>query len=383
MHILILPSEHFVTEINPLAGIFQYEQALALKRAGHQVGVISVGFITTRYLLKKYPYQKVESTEGVNIYRKYKRVLLPYRVLDFSSLACKYSNLFLNQLEQYIVDCGMPDVIHAHNFLYAGYLAKVAKEKYRIPFVLTEHSSAYARGLVESKYDPYLKDICNEASELNCVSSKFRGILSARLEHDFSVLSNLVDTRFFNNDVSLKCKGDFTFINVGSLDSNKNQALLLLAFAKVFLGKKVKLKIIGDGPLTQKLKSLSINLGIDSQVIFMGRLERHQVSKEMSKAHCFVLPSNYETFGVVLIEALASGLPLIATKSGGPEDIINDQNGVLVDVGSEVQLSLAMKYVFENYDRYDAEKLRNNALERFSEREYVKVVDSLYANAMQ
>jgi len=99
-------------------------------------------------------------------------------------------------------------------------------------------------------------------------------------------------------------------------------------------------------------------------------------------ADCFVLPSRYETFGVVLIEALASGLPLIATKCGGPEDIVNCGNGVLVEIDNVELLAEAMRALKRNKHKYDANRLREEAILRFGEAAFVNNVLPIYEAAI-
>src|SRR5699024_9955006 len=89
-------------------------------------------------------------------------------------------------------------------------------------------------------------------------------------------------------------------------------------------------------------------LKIEEQVVFLGPLTREQVKEEVSSADAFVLSSKYETFGVVLIEALALGKPVIATKCGGPESIVTPEVGYLVENNSEEELSKAMSELIAN-----------------------------------
>jgi len=158
---------------------------------------------------------------------------------------------------------------------------------------------------------------------------------------------------------------------------------LLRTFAASLKDQEVSLRIGGTGPLLSQLMRLSDELGISDQVSFLGSLSRDDVAREMQRANCFVLSSNYETFGVVLIEALASGLPLIATRCGGPEDIVNASNGKLVDVGSVEQLASAMCYVKNNINKYSWDILRNEASSLYSARAFVKKVINFYERAIE
>jgi glycosyltransferase involved in cell wall biosynthesis len=383
VHILILPSKHLLTEKAPLAGVFQVEQARALARAGHQVGIISAGVITLRYLFSGYPYERQEQFENFHISRRYERTFVPARYYPHKAFQKKVSRLFFTEFDTYVNKYGRPDVVHAHNFLHAGFVAAELKDKYGIPFVLTEHSSSFARGGVPDGLNSDLRTVCKKATYVNCVSFAFKRLLDQRLGVNFEVFHNIVDGIFFEKQRTEKKEDYFRFLNVASLDDNKNQALALKAFSKKFKNQKYRLTFIGDGPLESKLKNLSKQLGIADQVEFLGRLPRVSVRDEMMKAQCFILPSTFETFGVVLIEALACGIPLIATKCGGPEDIVNTGNGILIDIESEDQLAAAMEKIVKTHANFTPEQLRAEAQSKYGEKAFVDRAMSIYQKAIQ
>jgi glycosyltransferase involved in cell wall biosynthesis len=382
MHILVIPSEHFVTERVPLGGIFQFEQAKALQRAGHKVGVIAVGFISPRYFRGGYPYQSKETVDGLAVIRDYKKIYLPHKVYPIWRIFGKYISLFKRNFQKYVEEYGAPDVVHAHNSFYAGVIADFVQREYGIPFVLTEHSSAFARGMVPSRANEALKGVFKRAASISCVSSPFKSELEQRFDVPVSVLHNLVDRLFFADDLDRPADEQFKFISIASLDSNKNLALALASFASELKGARASFTVVGDGPLRDELVAQCETLGISGQVRFLGRLSREGVRDEMMKANCLVLSSNYETFGVVLIEALACGLPLISTRCGGPDDIVNEGNGLLVDVGSQDQLASAMRFIMDNHDKYSGDELRRDALTRFGEAAFVRRVVSVYEQAL-
>ena len=132
-----------------------------------------------------------------------------------------------------------------------------------------------------------------------------------------------------------------------------------------------------------KLKKLSIMLNIDKQVKFLGRLSQKEVKIEMSKSHVFVLSSNYETFGVVLIEAMACGIPVITTKCGGPEDIVNQNNGVLVEKNNKEELSKAMINIKNNIQKYDKDFIINDIKDRFGEKAFISNVKKYYLDILE
>jgi glycosyltransferase involved in cell wall biosynthesis len=373
MHILIIPSEHFITQTQPLGGIFQYYQAKALNNAGHQIGVLSVGYITPRYLISKYIYKKEEKTNDINIKRYYKQLYFPHRYMPFKILKNNYIKMADKLYGEYIKEFGIPDIIHAHNFLYAGVIAEFLKDKYGIKYIVTEHSSSFVRNKISNEKIRSIENVAKKASKVTAVSSSFNNILKEYIKTNIDLLSNIVDDFFFQKKIQKKISNDFIFLHIASLDKNKNQELLIRSFEKIVkLNDEVYLNIAGDGYMRNFLESLVKKLNIEKQVNFLGRIPQERVREEMMKSDCFVLSSNFETFGVVLIEALACGLPLIATKCGGPEDIVNEQNGILINVENQLQLEDAMMNMYKNVNKYDKEKLRNDAKDRFGEKAFIK-----------
>ena len=176
MHILIIPSEHFITQNQPLGGIFQYHQAKALNNAGHQIGVLSVGYITPRYLISKYIYKKEEKINDINIKRYYKQLYFPHRYMPFEILKNNYIKMADKLYSRYIKEFGMPDIIHAHNFLYAGIIAEFLKDKYGIKYIVTEHSSSFVRNKLSKEKIKSIENVAKNASKVTAVSSSFNNI---------------------------------------------------------------------------------------------------------------------------------------------------------------------------------------------------------------
>lgn len=385
--VLIITSEHFLTQKSPLSGIFQWHQAKALVENGYEVTVLSFGLTPFKYFFKKYPYIAEERLEGVNIYRKYKRTPVPGRFISIRVLKKISEKIGLELFKKYIEDHGFPDLIHAHNVVCAGFLASAIKKKFGIPFVLTEHSSAFIRGTIRKNEKKIIKKCLMESDHLSAVSSTFVSFLNSyfQLSHlQFSLLPNLLED-FFSCDSKRQEKKQitpFVFLTIGSLDQNKNHSLLIQAFAKFFKDKPARLRIGGSGNLRVYLEKLTQELGVKEKVDFLGHLSREQVKSEMENADCFVLSSVVETFGVVLIEALACGLPLISTSSGGPADIINESNGILVEYNDVQALGNAMTIIFENEKFYSSDRLREDAITRFGEEAFISRISTIYHSVL-
>ncbi len=140
--------------------------------------------------------------------------------------------------------------------------------------------------------------------------------------------------------------------------------------------------IVGDGPKKHYLKNLIIELGIEKCVEFTGKLSREEMLPKLSYSNVFVLPSNSETFGVVYIEAMALGLPVIATKCGGPEDFVDSSNGLLIERNSEERLVDAMEYMYKHYNEYKRESISGSVINRYSPSKIARQIELLYMECL-
>ena len=158
--------------------------------------------------------------------------------------------------------------------------------------------------------------------------------------------------------------------------------MLIEAFYKAFKDKKdIKLLIVGDGEEQNNLQNLIKRLNLNSQIKLYGKANRKEVANLLAKSDAFVLSSYQETFGVVLIEALASGLPIVATKSGGVESIVTSKKiGYLSDINAD-DLANALQNLYNNYNSFDKEFLREYAIKNFSKEVVVKKLKNIYIKA--
>ena len=148
-----------------------------------------------------------------------------------------------------------------------------------------------------------------------------------------------------------------------------------------------RLVIVGDGPQRITLQQLAGRLGIEHRVTFTGRLPQHQVKKWMRRAKVFVLPSTEEGMGVVLIEALASGTPVVASKVGGIPDVVTSDVGILVPPKNSQALANALRGILQNPSDWDkmSHRARQRAVELYDwgqvSRRFVSLYHSILDNA--
>jgi glycosyltransferase involved in cell wall biosynthesis len=167
-------------------------------------------------------------------------------------------------------------------------------------------------------------------------------------KNKIDVLLNGVDISKYENlnikTLNNKFKKDFTFVFIGRLIHQKGIDILLKAFALVKTG---NLLIVGEGPDKEKLVELTKKLNIEDKVSFLG--VRKDIPEILSYSDCFVLPSKYEGFGIVVVEAMASGLPIIISDFEASSDLIVDgQEGYIVPKENYLILTDRMKYLQNN-----------------------------------
>ena len=266
------------------------------------------------------------------------------------------------------------DIIHAHFTHKAGVLAYRLSRALKCPYVITERSSPFplAHPLLinEKGLTSYMSTPLHKASKVIGVSQYQKHRLESFGIKRVEYIPNFISEHGFK--ISERKVAGFQFITVGSLIHQKGMDDALKAFARCCQRAPLRnfsLKIVGEGAQRKELEALSKNLHIDDKVTFCGALNREGLSKVLQESHCFLLASRHESFGIVAIEAMASGLPIVGTKCGGLESIVVDGSlGHLVPIGNVEALASAMIKIAQEYDSFSPHKAREYFLEHFSSR---------------
>ena len=369
MHILVMPS-WYATKDMPQSGSFFREQAQVLARAGHRVSLLFAyaDAVDKTYLEKR-------NDQGVaTFYVHYKPCRLRVnRLLHFWLLARVFAKFFAKD---------KPDMIHVHSFS-AGRYARYFSRRYHIPYVITEHSSAFIRNDL-SRYNRHLaRRAFAGASRVIAVSEGLKGRLAPYYGKEITVVPNMVCGAFLDAPMEEPAGGNFRYISVGYLQQRKGMDLLLRAFAVIRReDPQALLHICGGGEEENTLKQLAQNLNISDAVTFHGTVSREQVLASLRQSHAFVLASRLETFGVVAVEALATGRPVIMTRTEAAEGILNDKNGLLVPVEDVKALTDAMRQMKDNYQDYDCKWIRQDCRRRFSEEAVCEQLGEIYQSVV-
>ena len=147
--------------------------------------------------------------------------------------------------------------------------------------------------------------------------------------------------------------------------------------------REVEFRIGGDGPMRIAYMAMTKNLGIADRVNWLGSVSRQDAPRLFGECHAYVMPSRHETFGVVYAEAIASGKPIIATRSGGPEFIVNEINGRLVEIGDIDELANTMAWMRDNWRYFDPQLIRKDFEQRFSRSAVISQLLKLYQSVLE
>ena len=360
--VLIACTEHFefVDETHP-SGIFQRDLAIAYMEAGYRVAIVSFRFDDIR---KRIPQYSSSRWRGAYVVRCVLPKLFPFRFISFRAQLFLYNlgyNFVISRIQKKIKTI---DFIHAHNTQFAGYACLNIANKKSLNLIITEHSSRFF-----NKEDFNFEEEKNfirlfENPNITAVSPKLANEISNKLSVKPIVVENILDPLFLDNSFHLE-RNRNQFVSVGGLREIKNHLMLISSFARL-LHKKPNshLYIVGEGYLKNELTSLINALNIDKNVTLLPNMPRSDLKFLFEGSDACIVSSKFETFGVVAIEALASGLPVISTKNGGVESIITDSSlGQLVNITEDAIYQALLDYDVNIFDR---QKLRKVARDRYS-----------------
>jgi glycosyltransferase involved in cell wall biosynthesis len=371
LKILVIPSWY-----PPDGGYFFKEHSEALARTGCEIHVLVNRVIGIRRIgrLEKgkwfRPYSGDE--DGLKILRS-----VYWKIPGNERINIKlWKRSTIRLFRKYFHIYGRPDIILAHSAIWAGLAAAGINKEFNIPYIITEHRSFFvfdkgdARSMIRSYYIPYLQEAYSLCRKLIIVSESMKsGLLELfpELGTKMEVIPNMVNGDYFNLPEQARGKDPFIFLSAGRIAAVKGLDILIAAFGELMkkTDKKVLLRIAGRGEMREKLERQVNANGLSEKVTFLGRVSRDNMVKEMQGANCFVLSSSYEAFGVVLIEAMSTGLPVIATRSGGPESIIDEVCGYLVDTGETARLTEVMLMMINKYDKFHQGTIRERVLQQY------------------
>ncbi len=258
-----------------------------------------------------------------------------------------------------------PDIIHAHWILPQGFTAALAGKLLKIPVVITAHAGDVFP-LNKPLFRMLSKFSLNAASAVTVNSSFTKAAVEKIASRTAKVIPMGVDLKLFSSStasaaaaIRKKCgvgRNEKMLLFVGRLAEKKGVRYLIAAMASVLKRyPNCKLVIVGDGPEKAALAGQSQQLGLSSSVVFAGSIPNQQLPSFYRAADVFVLPSivdksgDTEGLGVVLLEAIAAGTPVVASKVGGiPDIVIDNKTGLLAEQKNPGRLAAAITSLLES-----------------------------------
>ena len=350
-----------------------------LEKAGHEVFIFAPEYPNYKDKEKNiFRYKSIRFNHGGYFY------VIPIPI--FSKMEEVVKNLDL-------------DIIHSHQPYSLGNEALKFSKKFNIPLVFTYHIkyedySHYIPLVPSSISKKYIRKITvGYSNKCDAVISPSTAIKKLLEDHGIKapvkIIPSGINIDNFQNDTGKKTEirqkyqikqNEIMLITACRLTKEKNLEFLIRSFAKIIEKRKnVKFMIVGDGAVKKNLKKIAEELGIKDSIVFTGLVDRTSIVDLYQASDIFVFASKTETQGLVAVEAMAAGNPVVAIKASGIEDIVKEGEDGSLTSESEDEFSQSVLKIVSNNDlrsKMSAQAKINS--KRFSIEPWVEKVTMLY-----
>ena len=336
------------------SGVLATELGKALAEKGHNIHFIS--------------YQQPVRLGGFHTNIFYHEVSVPtYPLFDFPPYETALSSTMVDVILNHKLD-----LLHVHYAIphaSAAYMARqiLLKQGIDIPVITTLHGTDITLVGKDKTYSPVVTFSINESSAITAVSNNLRDETYAnfKIKKEIQVIYNFVDAKRFNKKPVTPFKqviapnNEWIIVHSSNFRKVKRTDDVVRVFEKVNKVIPSKLLFVGDGPERSYIESLARQSDARKDIVFLGRQE--EVEEIMAISDLFLLPSEYESFGLVALEAMAAEVPVISTNAGGlPEINIDGVTGFLSNVGDIDNMSDNIIKILS--DKPAFEEMKKNAL---------------------
>ncbi|MBE0647835.1 MAG: glycosyltransferase [Bacteroidales bacterium] len=315
-------------------------------------------------------YSEENRVITIRVYFKIPDIVLPgiYQAMNLIN----FYRAHMRGLE--IVGDFVPDIIHSHILTREAFIGHRLSRRYRVPHVISEHWSRYFpengsyKGWGRKMLTRYL---VGKADAVIAVSAVLKqAMISSHLPNKhYFVVPNVVDTSKMDVISSGNAHPRKRFLHVSCFDDRaKNISGFLHAISDLsqrrsdFHG-----SLVGEGPDLERMKKLAMELGLKEEVVsFTGLMGLEDLVTLYGSADFTVLSSRYETFGTVIIESLACGTPVVATRVGIAPEVINDRNGMLIPTQNTPALVDAIDRMLDKSSSFDKNDIRKTIGDQFT-----------------
>lgn len=349
---------------SPFQGDFIQRHAQAVSQYVH----ITVVHIVQHGIEVEVPRKRIEIKDSENlreiiIYFPFKKT--GFSVWDKIIYNFKYYSSYIRFIRKHFKKYGVPDLVHVHVPMKSGIVAKWIKKRWKIPYLVSEHSTTYYPESTDNffKRGVYFRkatsSVFRNAIAVTSVSEDHARLLKNIFKlPDCNTIRNVVPDFFYlKQQISPK---PFYFFHASTMGYQKNVKGIIRMLGRLRVKRKGwKCKFAGWHTL--ELKHFASSLGLDDYVEWLGVISNERVAVEMQQSHALVMFSRSENFPCTIIEALSCGLPVISSDVGGVREAVHTNNGILIQSDNEKELLEAMIKMIDNYNWFDRKGIAEEA----------------------
>jgi len=373
LHVLFL-SSWFPSKTHPTLGNFVQRHAEA---------VALFAKVTVLYLSKNNSVDNFQIEESIDENVRIVRVYYPSNGFLFFNRI----NALKKGIEHINFNLNKPNIVQLNMVWPEGWQAVFIQRKWKVPFVISDNWTGYhpnERSPLPFHIKRYMRFIANQSTHLLPVTQQLENAMrNLGFNKPSTIVPNVVNTAYFMNE---KKNEKHTFLHISHLDNNHKNIEGILRVWKKFSDQTedIILELGGDGDIQHwKKRSEALNIR-ESSINFFGTLNQTEVAQKMNAAHTFVLFSNYENLPLVMIEAMASGMNVIATRVGGiAEHMGFCRWNKLIDAKNEIQLFDALTTSHLDLNEINRDEISAYANNNFSFQSVGKKFIDAYENVLK
>jgi glycosyltransferase involved in cell wall biosynthesis len=357
---ILFISHWYPTEKNPISGKFIKNHAEAISLVA-KINVVHFDIQDSSKLLDIKLLKIIDkSIETYKIQISSKFYKLFYYSINFQYF------LFKRLIKKFNIDLSAFDLVHSNVLFPSGLIAFKISKRNKIKQVHTEHWSKISRFLEKDILRRSGRRALAKMTAISSVSENFKTILKRYYpEKSIFIVPNIIDNKIFNVQNKIRKQKSIAFLSVANWQEPKHPFYFLDALEKVFSINKFDftLTIAGEGKLLEKVKNNSYSFPIN----FVGTVDSNQLNNLLNCSNFLLHASKFETFSVIIIEALMSGTPALVSDVGIASEVINSSNGAICEDNSEhwfnqINFSIIKEYDYQEIsdliiDNYSPEKI--------------------------
>lgn len=288
-----------------------------------------------------------------------------------------------------ILKKGRPKFVHNHVVFPSGFVAVLVAKLLNVRLIISEHWSGY---LIEDnrlqdlseKIQRGIRYILSSAYKIGLVSNFMKDRLVESqfcTEEKVVITPNKIEFNHFSPDK--KELGEevmvLTICNLNDFEKNISGMIEAINYLIQNESINIKLQIIGEGIDEIKLKKLASEYGLlNTKIFFLGKIENHLLTNYYRNSDFYILNSNFETLNISTIEALMHGLPAVASKCGGPQDYLNQQNSIQVKTKDTNDLVRGIKEMIEKQETLNRREIKSEIEKLYNEKVVMESLKRLY-----